>query len=771
MSEQPQLQRRAFLRFAGAGVTSLAMGWIPISCVREPKPDLPADALGSRFVSPPYPVPMPGQENVEAASFERYEVLDTLVLPDGFEWRVVAKFGDRFGSARHQIDFGTNADYTGLLPKGDADDEFWLLVNHEYVSPRPWFDSYAAVYGTPPPQIEVLRSEAHPSGAVRFGDWLSVDRSINLDDERVPAEIRDATQALAQRILSEMGVTVLHVRRNEDGHFTVVEDSTDHRRISTAGSQNVDPAQRPVLTGPATALLGTETPGTMCNCSGGTTPWGTFLTCEENFQNQVVEKTDAAGRSLPAERRLSFVPSGTDPRPSMIDGSGLVAFSEPLDGRRYGWVTEVDPEVGSLRKHTALGRFRHENVSLRVEAGKPLAAYMGDDRRGGHVWKFISDKAVRQIDDPENTKLLEQGTLYAASFDKDWSGRWIPLRPETPLVRPRPEQCSEGFLYLPDRERVGTVRVATEEAARRSRSATMSADEWCSSIERFAGIPFEECSLLHLVAPELRERPDSAQAVILIDAFAMANAVGATPTARPEDVEVHPVDASVFIAFTDATGGSDGSPSLDMFPDADRRNSRQYGALWRLTESVDDLDFHWGRFLASGDVVEEGGGFACADNLAFDAQANLWMVTDISTTALNFPVRADDENTSAGSPGYRGVFGNNSLFRIPTQGPDSGVPRVFGIGPVDSELTGPTFTDDGRTLLLSVQHPGERGGTRTASNASRDVEIDLTGPSGERIRQKRTVPNGSNFPSGELDSPPRSCVVSICRTTSPKTST
>ena len=330
-------------------------------------------------------------------------------------------------------------------------------------------------------------------------------------------------------------------------------------------------------------------------------------------------------------------------------------------------------------------------------------------------------------------------------------------------MRPTPERCVGGFLNLPDLENGGTVRVGTDELAATSRAQMSTSLEWCRAVEDWARLPFEKCTLENLVAPELRGDREKVLAVLLMDAFAMANAVGATPTARPEDLEVHPSDASVFIAFTDATGGSDGSPDRDVFPDSRRENSRQYGALYRLVDEIAGRDFSWGRFLASGEAFDDGGGFACADNLAFDPEANLWMVTDISTSALNFPVRQDDESSAAGTPAYRGVFGNNSLFRIPTSGPESGVPKPFAIGPVDSELTGPTFTDDGKTLLLSVQHPGEQGGTRLASRPDESVIVEIRGRSGETIKQDRTVPTGSNFPSGDLDTPPRSCVVSITR--------
>ncbi len=447
-------------------------------------------------------------------------------------------------------------------------------------------------------------------------------------------------------------------------------------------------------------------------------------------------------------------------------GMGYAA-SQPLDGRHYQWVVEIDPRTGGLRKHTSLGRFRHENVTLRAESGKRLAAYMGDDRRGGHVWKFVSEGLVSDPTDPATSTLLEQGTLYVARFEEGFSGRWIPLVPETPLRRPEPEHCPTGHVNVPSRFVGGYVAVGDTERD----APSLEVGQWQEIVERFAGKPFADCTLGDLVRPEAtgdetqdRERR---QGVLLMDAFAMANACGGTPTARPEDLEVHPVDHSVYIAFTDATDASEGSPDERIFPDARRTNSRQYGAIYRVAEDGDDPaaeTFTWGRFISSGEVAEKGGGFANADNLVFDPDGNLWLVTDITTTALNVPTRRDRvDGTAAGGKQFPGVFGNNAMFMIPTRGPNAGVPQLFAIGPVECEMTGPTFTDDGRTLLLSIQHPGELRGTRTAERPSLEEDYIVHDRDDQPFSQRRIVPLGSNFPSGELGRAPRPCVVCVTR--------
>lgn len=118
--------------------------------------------------------------------------------------------------------------------------------------------------------------------------------------------------------------------------------------------------------------LGNKIIGTGYNCSGGTTPWGTILSAEENFQGSV-------GAFVGVTEPVT--PNGT--QTGYIDGTTGKTFG--LVGEKYGWIVEIDPVNPNFRprKHTSLGRFRHENVAIRAEAKKPLITYMGDDRRGG----------------------------------------------------------------------------------------------------------------------------------------------------------------------------------------------------------------------------------------------------------------------------------------------------------------------------------------------------------------------------------------------------
>jgi secreted PhoX family phosphatase len=793
------VDRRRFLQYVGAGAAAIfarpLLALDPRATAGQPAIRAWVDADGApRWPARRHPIPLPTDLHPiaeDARRLARFEVVDDLVLPDGFGYRVLAQWGDTFGPAdapAQQIDFGYGNDYTGLLPITGQPGHFWLLVNHEYVSGRPWLQAYAEVYGETPPTLRLVEHPQQPSlftrGLYTFNGFdLPGGNEVDTLDPAamaaIPPAILAQMRAFARRVLSAVGVSILHVRRSNDGGFEVVRDARDHKRITAFGRQNVagKPTEHSAFTGPASWLLTQPPAGTMANCSGGTSPWGTFLTCEENFYVDALEEIDPAGQPLEYKKRaFGAIPERSGdlyifnhPLPPTFSGNGYL-LDTPLDGRQFGWVCEVDPQNGHLRKHTALGRFRHENVALRADRGQHLAAYMGDDRRGGHVWKFVSDGVVENPADPRNSRLLEQGTLYVARFHADFSGEWLPLRPATPLRRPEPEQTYSQHCQVPSRYVGGAVAVGDTEKDR----PEISVEHWLEIVEDFAGKKFADCTLGDLVRAEGADAGEverRQQAILLMDAFLMANACGGTPTARPEDLEVHPSDRSVYIAFTEASDSSDGAPDRRIFPDSAKRNSRQYGAIYRILEGGVEgpasdpaaTRFTWGKFVSSGEVADQGAGFAFADNLAFDPQGHLWMVTDITTTAQNSPVeRTILSGTTPGSANFPGIFGNNAMFFLPTHGPHAGMPYLFATGPVDCELCGPTFSDDGEALLLSVQHPGELDGARSGK-AAEERELVLHDRAGQPFRQLRKVPIGSNFPHGQPDRAPRPCVVCITR--------
>jgi uncharacterized protein len=573
----PESPRRDFLKTLGAAALVL-----------------PLESALARLASPDEPLsPLATFDAIPASSD------DDLVLPDGFTYDVVMKWGDTF--TRSGDRFGFNNDFIGVFPLG-GDNDALLWINHEYVS-------LATVSGS----IDL------------YGQTFRMLRG------HLPT-VRDYKR--------DVGGSVLRVQRDAaTGAWTPVLRDPLNRRVNAFTACRVD--------GPASRLMKVGVvEGTFENCAGAVTPWGTALSCEENIHLRVPEETDTRGR---------------------YHSGG----SFDLPGGHYGWVVEIDPhDPGSAPvKHTALGRFRHEGVGLRAVAGQPLAGYMGDDRIGGHVWKFVSG-GLYQPGRPESRALLSEGTLFVARFREDGTGEWRPVLMDTPLD-PAPSTRDPKPAIPPGAQRLGDVYESLGAA--------------------------------------------------LMDAYRAANAIGGTPSGRPEDIEVHPADGSVFVAFT----ASSDRPGL--WPNV-------HGEVWQLEEQGGDpasRAFRWSRFSVGGppDPARTGHVFTQPDNLVIDRRGDLWVATDISAEHIN-------------SPGPYAAFKNAGVFRIPVTGPDRGKPSQFASLPCEAEATGPAFAPGESALFLSVQHPGERYGTRfSASDA----------------------PRGSNWPARRLGRPPEPAVVAMRR--------
>jgi secreted PhoX family phosphatase len=285
-----------------------------------------------------------------------------------------------------------------------------------------------------------------------------------------------------------------------------------------------------------------------------------------------------------------------------------------LAANKYGWIVEVDPanpnDYGT--KHTWIGRYRHEGVGVRAVAGKKLAFYSGCDRRGGHIYKFVSNGTITNPTDKANSRLLSDGMLYAAKFNADGTGRWLALKPDTPVSPDLPSVHSGKMITLPNPDRAagGIIKVEDDAAI-----ATYT-QQFKTLSDLYQGTPAEQ------------------QGAILIDAHFAANAAGATCTARPEDTDIAP-NGSVFIAFTSgAPSSSDGSPDARIFKGPNGETAYEYGWVMRLDEDGSDpaaMTFRWETFATGGEPAEGGLGFANPDNIEIDANGNLWIVTDMST--------------------------------------------------------------------------------------------------------------------------------------------
>src|SRR5918992_3404107 len=462
----------------------------------------------------------------------------------------------------------------------------------------------------------------------------------------------------------------------------------------------------------------------------------------------------------------------TAARPSISRGTSGTEFG--LVGEKYGWMVETDPRDPESRgkKHTALGRFRHENVAMRVKRGKPLVLYLGDDRRGGHTWKYVSRASITHPRDPANSQLLTDGTLYVAKFNSDGTGAWIPLAldtrvdPNSPTMLSSAERAAradgkaqrDGQVLLPKRN-----GIAGQTSDGGSLAVTLSGVS--------SPVALTEAQALDSYKTKGGSKPAgtvrlsdyyTSQGALLCDAFLAANLIGGTPCARPEDIEIHPLTKQVFITMTDGVAGSDGYPDSRLFVLGKYSTAidatQPHGGLYKIIEDSPDgtgTTFTWDRFLQGGEAgAEDGTGFAAIDNLVFDEQGNLWIVTDMSTERHNgldlgvnpTPRTIDHTAINDAANDLVGVFGNNWMFYVPAIGPAAGQVVPFAYGPPRCEMTGPTFVGD--TLFLSVQHPSENSipndGT-PASTLNRDLELlDLNGST---FTQNRTVPRGSNWPS------------------------
>jgi hypothetical protein len=633
----------------------------------------------------------------------QYEVQDDLVLPEGYSYQVIGSWGDPIGDSR----FGYNNDYLSLVET--EPNKGYLSINFEYISALPWTESYEQVIGKKLPIADVVEQVK--------------DQSIEAFSLQDSDRLKQQIATICEAALLDQGLGVISVQRNAAGLWERTNSPADRRITGVSGLKD---GRYLKCTGPARNVflkksgqgyidqLGDKIIGTFANCAGGTTPWGTVLTAEENFQSQVPEPVYADGTAFAPDKMPAKIGQ------SRIDGQGNV-FG--LAGNKYGWIVEVDPanpnDYGT--KHTWLGRYRHEAVGIRVTAGKPLAFYSGCDRKGGHVYKFVSRYRVKDPKDKANSQLLTDGMLYVAQFNPDGTGKWIALQPETAVSPVMPSQNLGGHVMLPDRPQGGVKVVRTDAQAQAF------AKQYKTLGDLYSG------------------NPDEQQGAILIDAHYAANACGATCAARPEDTEIAP-DGSLYIAFTSGTAEDQGDgPDIRIFKGPQGETPYPNGFVMHLMEAGNEpaaMTFKWEMLALGGDPAKGGAGFANPDNLLVDQASNLWVVTDMGSS--------------------HGFFGNDGVWMIPSAGPQKGKAHLFAIGPTECEVTGPFISEDQKTLFLAVQHPGEKNGTRQ-NMATETLQLTMNAPDGTQFQQRRIVPIGSNFPSKQPNQPPKPCIVAVTK--------
>ncbi|MER5714262.1 PhoX family protein [Streptomyces sp. NPDC002132] len=543
--------------------------------------------------------------------------VDAVVVPDGYRQNVVIRWGEPILRGAPAFDpekqtakaqagqFGYNNDFLSLLPLPGERGRQLLVANHEYTDEILMFRGYDA---------------ANPT--------------------REQVEIAWAAHGLSAVVVEEDRRT---------GRLTAVPRHPLNRRVTaTTEFRLTGPAAGSPLLRTSADPTGRKVLGTLNNCSGGTTPWGTTLHGEENF-NQYF-----ANSSRATDKRYGIGTGASERKWERFDKRFDVA-QEPNEVHRFGYVVEFDPydPDSTPRKHTALGRFKHEAATVRLtDDGRPVV-YSGDDERFDYFYKFVGSKRMRKGGSraarEHNLSLLDEGTLYVAKLtgdspaieidgtgklpadgEFDGSGEWIPL-------------------------------------------ATASARGAVSHVE---GMTAEEVFVFTRLA---------------------GDKVGATKMDRPEDIEPNPVTGKVYVALTN--NGNRGVGANAKADEANPRNANKHGHVLELTERgnrAESTRFAWSLFLVAGDPDDPATYFAgfpkdavspisCPDNVAFDPHGNLWISTD---------------GSQLGS--------HDGLFGVATRGPRRGELKQFLTVPNGAETCGPIIQE--RRVVVAVQHPGELDG-------------------------------------------------------------
>jgi secreted PhoX family phosphatase len=316
-------------------------------------------------------------------------------VAEGYDMQVLIRWGDpvvagapafdpaNLTAAAQEKQFGYNNDYLGLhpLPPGSkGSDRFLLVANHEYVNPQLMFAG--------------LKNE------------------------------QDKSKAQAEVEMAAIGGSVIEIVR-DGAAWKVVEDSKYARRISVNTPMEISgPAAGHELLKTSADPTGRKVFGTLNNCAGGSTPWGTWLTCEENFN--AFFGGDAAKLDPEMAKRYGMGRSayGWDRHVDRFD-----LGKEPNESNRFGWVVEIDPyEPGAAPvKRTALGRVKHEGCTYALAKDGRVVLYTGDDERFEYVYKFVTARPWNPTDRAANKDLLDDGTLYVARFAEDGKVEWLPL--------------------------------------------------------------------------------------------------------------------------------------------------------------------------------------------------------------------------------------------------------------------------------------------------------------------------------------------------------
>lgn len=353
---------------------------------------------------------------------------DTVSVPQGFKWQTVVSWGDpmwsngkpfdqasRGNAASQALAFGDNCDGMKLFTQNGRS---ILACNNEYVN-----------------------------RTIIFGNRAS----------GLPENIDDVKKGMLAH-----GVSVVELK-NENHQWSIVKDSEYNRKITPETPMELTgPARGHDLLKTAADPEGVTSMGTWNNCGNGETPWGTYLTCEENFHGYF--SSSDVEMQIPADlKRYGIKTKDKGYGWAMADERFDIA-KHPNEANRAGYIVEIDPmdPKSTPKKRTALGRFKHENAELVIAENGHVVVYMGDDERGEFLYKFVS--AGKYINSGNNSDLLDDGQLYAAKFNANGTGKWLALTPETTGMESKAKIC-----------------IHTRQAASAVKATTMDRPEWVAA--------------------------------------------------------------------------------------------------------------------------------------------------------------------------------------------------------------------------------------------------------------------------------------------------
>lgn len=573
------------------------------------------------------PASVKGMQFAPVAPNERDEV----VIPAGYQQSVLIAWGDPVieGAEEFDIDnqtaaqaekqFGFNNDFAGLLDHPTNPDRMVYVASHEYT--------------TEPHMHPGYDSDNPTEEQVKIG-WANHGLTVlEVSKDARTGELRREFGDLNRRITAT-------------SPFKLVGPAAGSEYVKTSA----DPEGLTVL-------------GTLNNCAGGVTPWGTILSGEENFDQYFAHSASVTDERVKTSLDRLGIPKGESGRKWERFDARFDVSQHPNEVNRFGYIVELNPfdATSTPVKHTALGRFKHEAGNIHVTGDGTVVCYSGDDARFEYLYKFVSSRKMIDGDIDHNLTILDHGTLYVAVMEGN-----------------SPQHEFDGSGLLPsDGAFDGSGRW----------EPLLSVDEKGKAKSHVEGFSAEEVAIFTREA---------------------ADAKGATKMDRPEDVEASPVTGKVYMALTNnkyrgAAEESHRQNWEDVTEYAPVKENKN-GLVMELDDEHAGTSFTWNLILVCGEPEEAYtyfGGFdktkvspiSCPDNLAFDEYGNLWISTD---------------GNALGS--------NDGLYALTVEGPNRGELKCFLTVPYAAETCGPIV--DKQRVIVNVQHPGETDDASVANPAS-----------------------------------------------------